>query len=214
LTYDDLAAYLRIDIDDFTDDEARLMEKVSCHFDECDRCAAAFNEMMCRQSVAELLLGEPVPLGRNAMSLPEAVKGNNLIDIASAALNKLIDTVGELGGEALDIVDLYMTKGFTVEEAFCAPLAPSLSASRGASGHDAGQRLKVDEGRHSVTLEGGGRLMLTSSGPNASSALVVGQDGDFVRMYQLIDDGATCTVTTEVLPEGEYRIVILHDKNG
>ena len=212
LTYDELASYLQTDIEDYTDEEARLMAKVSNHFDECEHCVAAFYDMMYRHSAAEILLGEPIPLGKKAIPISEAISLGNIVDIAQAALNKLVDTVDELSGDVLQMLDRFITKGFSVEDSLNACLSPALSSARGSSEKDSVQKITVDDNTHSIILEESSRIILTSPGENATSVLVVSQDGEFVKMYPLIDDGVARTVTTDEMPKGEYRIVALQDK--
>ena len=77
LTYDDLTNFMKINEEYYTDDQAKLMERVNQHFDECEHCVNMYNEIIARQDIAEFVLSEKIMFGVNFTLVTEERNEHN-----------------------------------------------------------------------------------------------------------------------------------------
>ena len=214
LTFDEIFTYFKTNENNMSADRITLVEKVSSHFDECERCLRIYNEIMVRHCVAEYIVGATIPLEENAQTLADAVKSNDLIDTAHAALRRIIGAAVDISGELFDLVDRLLTEGFEVASSK-AKFALAGAATRGAvNGNVDGiteNQILVQLGENSVMLEESGRINIDCSDKDAASALVVSKDGEYAELYPLVKKYGKNGATTKTLPPNEYKIIFLHE---
>lgn len=206
LTISNLYEYLQIDIDNYSTEEAALMNMVYQHTMECDQCFDELIDMSERHAFAEFIVGKPIPLRKEPVLLLDAINSKNIAEILDSALEKISGSINELNSSAANIVQNMLSKGYEQVYDFSAAFMPMQLATRGGEGQAEQAALTVDSESATICLPTSGEVILTVN-EEADAVVVVGINGEHVEAYELTEFFGIRTATTNKLPEGTYYVM-------
>ena len=157
------------------------MEKVSQHFGECDYCVNIYNEIIVRHNIAELVLGESIPLGHK---LAKADKEIDVQNIVQTAINKIIDNAYELTDSISETLHQLVATGFTISKKFNLHAYSMVTISRTDNKQNIENQIQVQKDGNLITLAEGERLTITSDDSTASLVLITSEDGNYTNLHK------------------------------